>query len=405
MLVNILQSVKEWVRDWSESTFLKLSGGTLTGTLNSTSATFSSTLDTMGNVAIKSSNIDRAETPLSDIYSDTHLILRGASGTPLVFFDTARFSAGETVSRWVTFNQDSNSVEHYSIVQHVKPATSVNNDGYINSQADIHLNHKKIYWKEDGYGDKFAITPYFDGVDDANLLKIQSAVGGAGTDPTLTDKVTISGKSGDVAISGRICKTVSSGISYIDGNKGNAALYLSKGTGNVWYPAVTLDTTSGGSWSIGNYNSENLQFSWASKANRDSSTNTVTVVNLPNAPGIIPVPVQLYNNTSGSNGTITLSASAANYTHMRIYYKSTDDATHHLSSVDVYSPNGTVVVLSCVDGWKSGNTWIQSRLVKINGTSIATFDGNNTHAAVLANGNTQSSVANYIYILRVEGWN
>lgn len=41
MLVNILQSVKEWVRDWSESTFLKLSGGTLTGALNGTSATFS----------------------------------------------------------------------------------------------------------------------------------------------------------------------------------------------------------------------------------------------------------------------------------------------------------------------------------------------------------------------------
>ena len=41
MLVNILQSVKEWARDWSESTFLKLSGGTLTGALNGTSATFS----------------------------------------------------------------------------------------------------------------------------------------------------------------------------------------------------------------------------------------------------------------------------------------------------------------------------------------------------------------------------
>lgn len=116
-------------------------------------------------------------------------------------------------------------------------------------------------------------------------------------------------------------------------------------------------------------------------------------------------PTQLYNNTSGSNGTITLSASAASYTHMRIYYKSTDDATHQLSSVDVYQPNGKVVILSCVDGWKSGNTWFQSRLVKINGTSIATYDGDNTHAAILASGGTQSNVANFIYILRVEGWN
>ena len=41
MLKDLLQSVKEWVRTWSESNFLKLSGGTLTGALNGTSATFS----------------------------------------------------------------------------------------------------------------------------------------------------------------------------------------------------------------------------------------------------------------------------------------------------------------------------------------------------------------------------
>ena len=157
---------------------------------------------------------------------------------------------------------------------------------------------------------------------------------------------------------------------------------------------------------MGNYNNENLQFSWASKANRDSSTNSTTIVNLRNTAGTVAlVPTQLYNNTSGSNGTITLSASAASYTHMRIYYKSTDDATHQLSSVDVYQPNGKVVILSCVDGWKSGNTWFQSRLVKINGTSIATYDGDNTHAAILASGSVHSSVVNFIYILRVEGWN
>lgn len=116
-------------------------------------------------------------------------------------------------------------------------------------------------------------------------------------------------------------------------------------------------------------------------------------------------PSPLYNNTSGSNGTITLAQSATTCTHMRIYYKSTDDATHQVSSVDVYQPNGKVVILGCVDGWKSGNTWFQSRLVKINGTSIATFDGNNTHACIPASGSTTSNVANYIYILRVEGWN
>ena len=41
MLKDLLQSVKEWVRTWSESNFLMLSGGTLTGALNGTSAAFS----------------------------------------------------------------------------------------------------------------------------------------------------------------------------------------------------------------------------------------------------------------------------------------------------------------------------------------------------------------------------
>lgn len=197
-----------------------------------------------------------------------------------------------------------------------------------------------------------------------------------------------------------------SGISYIEGGQGKAALYVRKGTGNVWYPAVTLDTTSGGSWSIGNYNSENLQFSWASKANRDSSTNSTSVVNLRNAAGTVAlVPTQLYNNTNGSNGTITLSASAANYNHIRIYYMNTDDAAKSVSSVDVYSPNGKIVNLACVDGYATGNTWFQVRLVKINGTSIATYSNYYTQAHINSNGSVGSAHNNYVSIVRVEGWN
>ena len=45
-----------------------------------------------------------------------------------------------------------------------------------------------IAWKEYGYGDKFEIRPYFSGADDSNFLAIQTATGGAGTDPSTTDK-------------------------------------------------------------------------------------------------------------------------------------------------------------------------------------------------------------------------
>ncbi len=65
-------------------------------------------------------------------------------------------------------------------------------------------SEKRIYWKEDGYGDQFAIKPDFIGGDDDNKLKIQGAVGGSGTYPNLYDLVKISGKSGNVDILGKL---------------------------------------------------------------------------------------------------------------------------------------------------------------------------------------------------------
>lgn len=50
-----------------------------------------------------------------------------------------------------------------------------------------------IYWKENGYGDKFGLTPYFSGTDDSNYLAFMSSVGAAGTDPTMTAKMVLTG--------------------------------------------------------------------------------------------------------------------------------------------------------------------------------------------------------------------
>ena len=71
--------------------------------------------------------------------------------------------------------------------------------------GDIFMNNaKKIYWKEPGYGDKFAIEPYFNGVDDDNKLRILGAVGGVGTDPDFTELVSIAGKTGVMRIGGNV---------------------------------------------------------------------------------------------------------------------------------------------------------------------------------------------------------
>lgn len=45
-----------------------------------------------------------------------------------------------------------------------------------------------LYWKENGYGDQFKLYPQFSGSDDSNYLCIATAVGGAGTSPSLTER-------------------------------------------------------------------------------------------------------------------------------------------------------------------------------------------------------------------------
>lgn len=65
-------------------------------------------------------------------------------------------------------------------------------------------NNGNVLWKESGYGDKFAIKADFSGADDNNKLKIQGAVGGAGTDPNLIDLINISGKTGATTFIGSV---------------------------------------------------------------------------------------------------------------------------------------------------------------------------------------------------------
>lgn len=111
----------------------------------------------------------------------------------------------------------------------------------------------------------------------------------------------------------------------------------------------------------------------------------------------------LYNNTSGSNGTITLSASSANYTHMRIYFR-TDDGAGYVNSCDVHSPNGKHAMLATARTIVAQTqTWLKTRLVSISGTSIT------TESTCYANTNvtyySEFQKTNAVYITRVEAWN
>lgn len=110
----------------------------------------------------------------------------------------------------------------------------------------------------------------------------------------------------------------------------------------------------------------------------------------------------LYNNATGTTGTVTLSATAANYNHMRIYFKATNDNTQ-CGSVDVYSPNGKYVSLCLVTPVSSpqAGVWVKGAVVHVSGTSITRTVSGNGFAGVADDGNTN----NNIYIYRVEAWN
>lgn len=77
----------------------------------------------------------------------------------------------------------------------------------------------------------------------------------------------------------------------------------------------------------------------------------------------------LYNNTSGSTGTITLSSSAANYTEIEIMYRATTDNMYN--SVRVPNPNGKTAQFVSVMCNQYSQMSVKSKVVKINGTTIA----------------------------------
>lgn len=108
----------------------------------------------------------------------------------------------------------------------------------------------------------------------------------------------------------------------------------------------------------------------------------------------------LYNSTTGTNGNVTLSETAANFNHLTIYYR-TNDNFH--SSVDVFAPNGKIVSLQSIGINNAGNNmYLKSRTVTINGTSITK---NGEGSAVLWSASTgYPSASTDIYITRVEGW-
>lgn len=113
-------------------------------------------------------------------------------------------------------------------------------------------------------------------------------------------------------------------------------------------------------------------------------------------------PITLYDNTNGSNGTITLSQTSANFSYLEIFY--TDNAGNQMQSIRVASPNGKTITLDCIEPNNSGQAYAYQRIssYSISGTSVTRKNSVYIQHNPSAVPNINTNV--YIVIKKVLGW-
>lgn len=108
--------------------------------------------------------------------------------------------------------------------------------------------------------------------------------------------------------------------------------------------------------------------------------------------------ITLYDNSSGTTGTVTLSSSAANYNYIEIFH---GVSLWEMHSVKIPSPNGRT---ACLTSAYNGSNYVrlQSPKAYINGTSITKdkVGGSNQYAA----GGVDMFTTNDVKIFKVIGW-
>lgn len=162
---------------------------------------------------------------------------------------------------------------------------------------------------------------------------------------------------------------------------------------------VTSTTTLGGNTSVTGTLKVNGANVLTSIPTASSSTLGGIKVgnNLSISSGVLSMsPTNLYNNTSGSNTSVTLSQTSANFTYLEIFYRVLDLR----NSIKVYSPNGQKVGLFGVTN-ESTLMQIGSATATISGTSITISNAQMINVGV---GTCNNWNASNIYIVRVDGY-
>lgn len=122
--------------------------------------------------------------------------------------NTTVLSLGDVPTRntQLAFHYDTNTIKYrrhddskwndWVVLIHSGNYASYSDGRYVKKAGDtmtgtLGMGANTIYWKENGFGNKFGLTPYFS--DDNNYLAFMSSVGEAGTDPAMSAKMVLTG--------------------------------------------------------------------------------------------------------------------------------------------------------------------------------------------------------------------
>lgn len=173
------------------------------------------------------------------------------------------------------------------------------------------------------------------------------------------------------------------------------------------FNVVATQKTSKGAWSIGNLSGEEtLLFSYTTDTNYNNKTNSSLNVYLPTTGGTIQLkPSSLYDNSSGTTGTVTLNETSANFAYLEIFYGKSEGNPIYRNSVKVNAPNGKIANLLIAYNIYSGSmSQLQSKCVSISGTSVANTS-NTTGYVNLYNGRSvEWGNSNEIKIYKIIGY-
>ena len=112
--------------------------------------------------------------------------------------------------------------------------------------------------------------------------------------------------------------------------------------------------------------------------------------------------VSLYDNSSGSNSSVTLSETSANFSFLEIYFRS-NDATSYTSYQKVYSPNGKYTPLR-YELKSGGGMYIKITQAKIAANKITLENAMEYYFAIGNNNTINASSTSNIYITKVIGY-